>query len=130
MVDEALRIVAAVRARYDGTRRNPYNEFECGHHYARALAAWGLLLALSGFQFDAVDHTLTITPRGPQARDMRCLFTTGSAWGTFHLTDSTLTLNVIEGQLTIRRVIHPRGDMPVPDPQQTVAAGSPWTLQL
>lgn len=43
--EQALRMVAAVRRRYDGRRRNPYNEVECGNHYARALASYGLVLA-------------------------------------------------------------------------------------
>ncbi|MFQ5791573.1 MAG: GH116 family glycosyl-hydrolase [Acidobacteriota bacterium] len=49
-VDEGVNIVRAVRNRYDGERRNPWNEVECGNHYARALASWSVLLALSGFQ--------------------------------------------------------------------------------
>ena len=38
LVDEGLEIVRAVRARHDGARRNPWNEVECGNHYARSLA--------------------------------------------------------------------------------------------
>jgi len=43
--DLALRTVADVRARYDGTRRNPFDEVECGHHYVRSMASWGLIEA-------------------------------------------------------------------------------------
>jgi non-lysosomal glucosylceramidase len=43
--DDAVRVVADVRARYDGRRRNPFDEVECGHHYARSMAAWGLVEA-------------------------------------------------------------------------------------
>ncbi|MBI5707645.1 MAG: hypothetical protein HZC36_11740 [Armatimonadetes bacterium] len=45
LMDEGLAIVRGIRKRHDGSRRNPYNEFECGSHYARAMSAWGLLLA-------------------------------------------------------------------------------------
>jgi len=46
-VAEGLAVVRGVRDRYDGRRRNPWNEVECGSHYARALASWSVLLALS-----------------------------------------------------------------------------------
>ena len=41
----AERVVRDVRNRYDGAKRNPFDEAECGHHYVRALAAWSLLKA-------------------------------------------------------------------------------------
>src|SRR5262249_39997847 len=53
LLAEGLEIVKAVRDRYDGAKRNPWDEVECGHHYARAMASWSLLLALSGFEYDA-----------------------------------------------------------------------------
>ena len=46
--EEGLRILEALRGRYDGRRRNPYNEIECGDHYARAMAGWSVLEALGG----------------------------------------------------------------------------------
>jgi uncharacterized protein (DUF608 family) len=62
-VEEGFRIVRAVRNRYDGERRNPWNEVECGNHYARALASWSLLLALSGFRYSAPERTMGFDPR-------------------------------------------------------------------
>jgi hypothetical protein len=53
LVMEGLAITKAVRDRYDGERRNPWNEVECGSHYARALASWSLLLGLSGYEYSA-----------------------------------------------------------------------------
>ena len=47
-VEEGLEIVRICRKRYDGSVRNPYNEYECGHFYARAMSSYGLLLAMSG----------------------------------------------------------------------------------
>ena len=61
-VDEGLDIVRACRDRYDGRVRNPFSEIECGHFYARALASYGLLQALSGARYDAVDKILYLTP--------------------------------------------------------------------
>ena len=61
-VDEGLTIVRAVRERHDGYRRNPWNEVECGHHYARSMASWALLTALSGFKYDMVEGTMSFKP--------------------------------------------------------------------
>ena len=55
MVDEGLALIQAIRDRYDGERRSPFNEAECGHHYARAMASWAAVLALTGFHYHA--HT-------------------------------------------------------------------------
>jgi uncharacterized protein (DUF608 family) len=62
-VEEGVRVVRAVRNRYDGERRNPWNEVECGNHYARALASWSLLLALSGFRYSAPEREMRFDPR-------------------------------------------------------------------
>jgi uncharacterized protein (DUF608 family) len=53
-VTEGLSIVRATRSRYDGRVRNPWNEYECGNYYARAMASYALLAALSGFRYSAV----------------------------------------------------------------------------
>lgn len=68
MVDEGLAIVKGIRARHDGKRRNPYNEFECGSHYARALAAWGLLLA-----FDRLSGAANPGGKYAVSKDLRAL---------------------------------------------------------
>ncbi len=82
LVDEGLTIVRAVRARHDGVRRNPWNEVECGNHYARSMASWGLLPALSGFACDMARDELTFAPR-INAEDFRTFWSTGRAWGTY-----------------------------------------------
>ncbi len=82
MVKEGLTIVKAVRERYDGRRRNPWNEVECGHHYARAMSSWGLLLALSGFSYSAPEGRLGFAPVLNQ-EDFRTFWSLGSAWGTY-----------------------------------------------
>lgn len=58
LLDEGLEVVEAVRHRYDGERRNPWNEFECGSNYARSMASYALLLALSGFVCDMTEGCL------------------------------------------------------------------------
>ena len=81
-VAEGLAVVRGVRDRYDGRRRNPWNEVECGSHYARALASWSVLLALSGFSWSAPERRLGFAPRVNEG-DFRCFFSAGTGWGVF-----------------------------------------------
>jgi uncharacterized protein (DUF608 family) len=81
-VAEGLSIVKGLRARHDGRRRNPWNEFECGSHYSRSLASWALLTALSGFEFDLPHRTLGFSPRW-RAEDHERVWSVEGAWGSF-----------------------------------------------
>jgi len=68
LLEEGLALVKAARDRYDGVPRppigrNPWNEIECGGHYARAMSSWSLLLALSGWEYDGPRQTLQLGPR-------------------------------------------------------------------
>jgi uncharacterized protein (DUF608 family) len=81
-VEQGLALVKAVRDRYDGFKRNPWNEVECGHHYVRSLASWALLLAISGYRFDLGKKTISFTPALP-GTNFSCFFSTGSAWGVY-----------------------------------------------
>ena len=82
MVDEGLAVVKAVRDRHDGIKRSPWNEFECGHHYARAMSSWGLIIALSGYSCDMVEKKISFSPR-INGDDFRCFWSTGTAWGVY-----------------------------------------------
>src|SRR6185503_19728003 len=79
-VEEALQIVRTCRDRYDGRTRNPFNEYECGHWYARALSSYALLQSLSGARYDAVDKVLHLTPS--IAGDFRAFLATATGYGT------------------------------------------------
>ncbi len=86
MVEEGLAIVKGARDRYDGVPRpplprNPWNEIECGGHYARAMSSWSLLLAASGFEYDGPAKSLRIAPRVTH-EDFRSFFCGPSGWGT------------------------------------------------
>jgi len=102
-VDAGLEIVRAVRDRHDGIRRNPWDEFECGHHYARALSSWTLLLALSGMQYSAPAGRLRFAPR-VSAGAFRSLFSVGTAWGVVDIGTGGTTLTVEAGRLQLRRL--------------------------
>jgi non-lysosomal glucosylceramidase len=98
-VDEGLAIVRGTRDRYDGRRRNPWNEVECGSHYARALSSWSLLLALSGFSWSAPERRLGFAPR-VNAKDFRCFFTAGDGWGTY--SQRVDKANAVEARVDVR----------------------------
>lgn len=78
MTAEGLKVVENIRERYDGKKRSPFSEAECGHHYARAMAAWAEVIALSGFRYDGVTKTLYL-----KEQKSEMFFSTGTCWGTF-----------------------------------------------
>jgi len=95
-VDEALKIVDTLRHRYNGDRRSPYNEIECGNHYARSMAAWGILVAMSGYDFDLPNGKIGFNPVvGDEA--FKCFYSNGKSWGTYEQevqADGTITRKI------------------------------------
>ena len=85
MVQEGLAICRAVHDRYHPDLFNPYNEVECGDHYARAMASWGVYLALAGFEYDGPRGAIGFAPR-ITPEDFRVAFTGAEGWGTFEQT--------------------------------------------
>ncbi len=85
MVDEGLELIAALRQRYAGTRRNPFNEIECGDHYARAMAGWSVLEAISGLSYDATRDAVRFAPATGDL-PVRMPVVLGTGWGTFEQT--------------------------------------------
>ncbi|MCU0519932.1 MAG: non-lysosomal glucosylceramidase [Anaerolineae bacterium] len=101
LVDEGVAVVTAVRDRYDGERRNPWNEFECGSNYARSMASYALLNAFSGFTFDMVKGEVGFAPIMLGRTTFRCLWSLDSGWGVFSLSPHQAELRVIGGSLTL-----------------------------
>ena len=106
LVREGVECIANIRARYDGLKRNPWDEAECGHHYARAMAAWSGVLALSGFRYHAPKAAVIAIPRLPHER-FTCFWSTAAAWGTFSTTGG-LEIKVLHGSLPCRSCEFPR----------------------
>jgi hypothetical protein len=102
-VTEGLTIVRALRSRYDGKTRNPWNEYECGNWYARAMASYALMATLSGFRYSAVEKTLWFGPR-LETRTYKSFFSTANAFGTIELRRDAVHLQVIEGELVVERL--------------------------
>jgi non-lysosomal glucosylceramidase len=104
MISEGLETIRDVRARYDGRKRNPFDEAECGHHYARAMASWAAVLALTGFSYSAVERRLTVA-----AAPGRHFWASGYAWGECTIAGRgngfDVTLTVHEGSIAVSEIV-------------------------
>jgi uncharacterized protein (DUF608 family) len=97
MTEEAMKVMQNVRNRYDGQKRSPFDEEECGHHYARAMAAWSTVLALSEFNYSAVDQKFSITSKPGDY-----FWSNGYAWGMAKVDERSATISVHHGSLNIK----------------------------
>lgn len=107
MLEEGLAVVKGARSRHNGIARNPWDEFECGHHYARAMASWALVLALSGYHYSAPEKLISFAPK-VNAGDFHCFYSTGSGWGTYSQktngSELTAAIEVAYGELDLSKV--------------------------
>ena len=107
MLQDGLRTIENVRFRFDGERRNPWDEPECGHHYARAMSSWSTLIAFSGFHYNGAEKMLSLKPRA-EGLLVRSVWSTNSGWGTFSSTRSSggeqLEISVTEGSLPLESI--------------------------
>ena len=99
-VKEGLEIVRTSRNRYDGRIRNPFNEYECGHWYARALASYGYIQSLTGVRYDAVDQTLYVDSK---IGDFVSFLSTATGFGTVSYKAGKVTTNVVYGKIEIKK---------------------------
>ncbi len=114
LVDEGMRCVEAIRHRYDGERRNPWNEFECGNNYARSMASYALLNAFSGFQFDMVNSAIGFQPVQEDNGEFNCFWSLDSGWGQFQTASDHCSLKVLYGALILQHINLPSlADTPV-----------------
>ena len=82
MLTEGLAVTRAIHDRYHPSRRNPWNEVECGDHYARAMASYGVFLAACGFEYHGPNGHLGFSPRlNPE--NFQAAFTTAEGWGSY-----------------------------------------------
>ncbi len=102
-VKEGLDIVRVCRDRYDGTIRNPFNEYECGHWYARAMSSYGLLQGLTGVRYDAVDKILYIDSK--IGDNFRTFLSTAFGFGAVGLKNGKPFLDMKMGNLDVNKVI-------------------------
>ena len=79
---EGLAVTRAIHDRYDASRRNPWNEVECGDHYARSMAGYGVFIAASGFEYHGPHGHIGFAPR-LTPDNFKCAFTSAEGWGGF-----------------------------------------------
>jgi uncharacterized protein (DUF608 family) len=101
-VDEALEIVRSARSRHDGRVRNPFNEYECGHWYARAMSSYGMIQGLTGIRYDAIEKTLYIKPS--LKKDFKAFISTATGYGIAGIKDGKPLIEVAEGIIEIERI--------------------------
>ena len=102
LIDEGLRVVRAIRDRYDGEKRNPWNEMECGSNYARAMASFALLPIFAGFAFDLPRRFIGFSP--VLAGDFRCFWSLGTGWGNYIKKEQQHKLVIKGGDLTLSSI--------------------------
>ncbi len=108
MVKEAVELVKAVRDRYDGRTRNPWNEIECGSNYARSMASYALLNAFSGFSFNMSQQVIGFKPVRLPRTGFRCFWSLDSGWGEVEFSGASVTVRVLGGELVLDAI-----DLPV-----------------
>jgi len=99
--EEGMLVLKALCDRYDGRRRNPYNHIECGDHYARAMAGWSVVEALSHLRYDALAARLTIVEGGTTGRYP---FVAASGWGLVTFSEGKIEVDLRYGELLLREV--------------------------
>ncbi|MEJ0037936.1 MAG: GH116 family glycosyl-hydrolase [Gammaproteobacteria bacterium] len=101
---EGTKVFRAVRDRYDGSRRNPWNEMECGSNYARSMAAYAGVLVLSGFTFDLTRGYIGFDPKVRSGEEVCVFWAIENGWGLLRLRRGEARLIVLGGSLTIREL--------------------------
>lgn len=125
-IEEGLAIVKATRDRYAGYNRNPWNEVECGHHYARAMSSWSVKLALDGFTYSLVEKRLGFAPKlNPE--NYSTVWNTGTGWGIYSqdLGNGVFTFEVLYGSQQLSRLDIadlPQTDIAINGPDGMVSA--------
>ena len=121
-MDNGLQCIRNIRDRYDGLKRNPFDEAECGHHYARAMASWAAVLALTGFYYSGVEKKMTF-----KEQNGSFFWSNGYAWGNCSLKKSgssvQVELSVLSGELKLQQLELQNFGLHKFDREQTVKAG-------
>ncbi len=103
-LDEGVEVFRSVRDRYDGKARNPWNEIECGSNYARSMASWAGLLAMSGFGFDAHRSEMSFAPKVRDGLSFRSFWSNATAWGLIEMANGSFSVTVLHGEAQLERL--------------------------
>ncbi len=133
LVEEGLAVTRAIHDRYHPSRRNPYNEVECGDHYARSMASYGVYVSVCGFQYHGPKGQIGFAPK-VSPENFRAAFVAAEGWGTFQQTiqdgRQTATLTVRSGRLRLRTISLAVGPGQPPRAVRVTHAGRPIEANL
>ena len=129
-IEDGLRCIRNIRARYDGFKRSPFDEAECGHHYARAMASWAAILALTGFHYSGVTKRMTFAPNEGQY-----FWSNGYAWGQCEIKNTDeeyqVKLIVLMGKLDLEILrLRGVGEVKLEKTIQEQKDGNTWMFNL
>jgi non-lysosomal glucosylceramidase len=103
MEEEGLQVIRNIRARYDGAKRSPFNEAECGHHYARAMASWASVITLTDFHYSAIERSMSFA-----LKPGTYFWSNGYQYGTVSISGDDkgkiIKLKVLNGELLLKSV--------------------------
>ena len=133
LVKQGLTCIQDIRDRYDGKKRSPFNEAECGHHYGRAMASWAAVTTLTGFHYSGVTKSMTFA-----ASDKPSTFfwSNGYTWGTLKQrpgkTGTRAELTVLHGSLELKKFeLTGKGAVDFPRPRRlTAGRGKPLICRV
>jgi hypothetical protein len=100
--EKGLEIVRTARMRYDGRIRNPFDEYECGHWYARAMSSYAMLQGLTGVRYDALDQTMYINSK---IGDFTSFISAASGFGNIGIKNGKPFLDVVYGDITVKKYV-------------------------
>jgi len=100
--EKGLEIVRTARNRYDGRVRNPFDEYECGHWYARAMSSYAILHGLTGVRYDALEQIMYIDSR---IGDFTSFISTATGFGNITLKNGKPSLVVAYGEITVKEYV-------------------------
>lgn len=95
---DGLKCIRNIRDRYDGRKRSPFNEAEAGYHYARSMIAWAGVLAISKFQYSAVENSMSFT-----SKPGTYFWSNGYSWGTCEVKNKVAVLKVLFGKVELEK---------------------------
>ena len=124
LVEEGLEVVKSVRERYKGFNRNPWGEIESGMYYARDMASWSVLLALSGFEYDGVQQFMRFDPKINQ-ENFSTFWSCGNGWGTYKQNINEASIDLTYGHLILQQL-----DIPLKNISKVILDGQDLPFKI
>lgn len=102
-IEDGIKVVKAIRDKYDGQKRNPWSEAESGRFYARSMASFAMLPILCGFDFHLPKKHIGFDPK-VNRDNFKGFFSVGTGWGTFSQQNNCATIQLEEGSLCLKTI--------------------------